>query len=267
MKIIHARFALPASRAGRALAFAIAAVSVSFGGCDKPEKPARAPLAEQEVAAVAAATDGKAETASSKTCADDDIACEERIYQLEETLFAYEAAVTKQIPEAAHACLKVDRDAFRQTVDKCTDFACRERLLLTRISSLHLLQPETMRAALELPETPLLLTVLAPDVADDDPLGPPDSELRFEVRGSLIRASEHPEHMGIAVSAQGKDHVFLYDMDVSNHPQHDEVLGLVGTSPTTQVVVRGRRLDAPTGVANFDPSQCRWVYEVANLAR
>ena len=62
---------------------------------------------------------------------------------------------------------------------------------------------------------------------------------------------------------QRKDHVFLYDMDIGNQPGQDEVLGLVGTSPTSQVLVRGYRRVAPTGIANFDPSQCRWVYELA----
>jgi hypothetical protein len=250
------------STASLALAFAISVVSVSLGACGKQDKPAPAPAAELRSDSAVAATGAEADVASGNTCAEGDIECEERIYQLEETLFAYEAAVTKQIPEAARACWKNDSDAFRQTVDECKDFACKERLLLTRISSLHFLQPEAMRAALELPQTPLLLTVLAADVADNQPPGPPDSKLQFEARGSLIRASEHPEHMGIAVSAQGKNHVFLYDMDVGSHPGHDEVLGLVGTSPTTQVLVRGQRLDAPTGIANFDPSQCRWVYEV-----
>jgi hypothetical protein len=111
----------------------------------------------------------------------------------------------------------------------------------------------------------LLLAVLAADAIDDKSPAPLDPKLRYEVRGSLIHAREHPEHMGIAVSAQGKDHVFLYDMDIGN-PGQDEVLGLVGTSPTAQVLVRGQRLDAPTGVANFDPAQCRWVYELTNVA-
>ena len=242
----------------RALAIAVAVTSVALSGCDSREKPAA-------VAAVAAA-DGPSVSAAfdagTKICAEGDINCEERLYQLEETLFAYEGAVAKQIGEAVQSCWKADSDAFRRLVDGCRNFACKETALLTRIASLHFLQPKEHRASLKLPQTPPLLAVLAPDTAVDAPSAPPDSKLEFEMRGSLVHAREHPEHMGIAVSAEGKEHVFLYDMDIGTRPEQDEVLGLVGTSPTAQVLVRGHRLVAPTGISNFDPSQCRWVYEL-----
>ena len=51
-------------------------------------------------------------------------------------------------------------------------------------------------------------------------------------------------------------------MDIGNQPDHDEVLGLVGTSPTAQVLVRGYRHLAPAGVANFDTTSCRLAYQL-----
>jgi hypothetical protein len=237
----------------RAVAIAIAVASVTIAACDKQEKPAADPRPK------AAASVADSAEVSTVTCVEGDIECEERIYQLEETLFAYEAGVAKQVPEAAQSCWKADSDAFRQLVDDCKNLACKERALLNRISSLHFLQPAEQRAALKLPQTPSLLTVLAPDAATRTP---PDAKLLFEARGGLIHAREHPEHMGIAVSSGDKNQVFLYDMDIGNHPGQDEIMGMVGASPTAQVLVRGQRLVAPTGVANFDPSQCRWVYEL-----
>lgn len=245
------------TKAFRALAIAVAVTSVTLGGCGNREKPAAVAAAEPN--SVPAADVGKA---SDNNCAEGDIECDERLYQLEETLFAYEAGVAKQIAESAQSCWKADSDAFRRLVDDCKNFACKEEKLLTRIASLHFLQSKEHRASLQLPETPPLLAVLAPDTVADTPSGPPDSKLEFEARGSLIHAREHPEHMGIAVATDGKDHVFLHDMDIGNQPGEDEVLGLVGTSPTAQVLVRGHRIVAPSGISNFDSSQCRWVYEL-----
>jgi hypothetical protein len=241
-----------------ALTVGIAVLTAMLSSCGDNEKPVA--VAAVESKAVPAAVD--AGEPRDTVCAEGDIYCEERLYQLEETLFAYEGGVEKQIDAAAKSCWKSDSDAFRRLVDACADFACKERALTTRLASLHLLQPVEQRASLQLPEAPLLIGVLAPDTAAAAASSPPDSNLEFEARGSLIHAGEHPEHMGIAVSADQKDHVFLFDMDIGNQPGQDEVLGLVGTSPTTQVLVRGYRLDAPTGIANFDSSQCRWVYEL-----
>jgi hypothetical protein len=245
------------NRAFRALAIAVAAVTLS--GCNNREKPAAVAAAEPK--SVTAPVE--AGEAGASVCAETDIDCQERLYQLEETLFAYEGGVAKQLDESAKACWNADSAAFRRSVDGCDDFACKDQALLARIASLHFLQPIEHRASLQFPESsPSLLTVLPPDVAADSPPVPPDAKLEFEARGSLIHAREHPEHMGIAVSADGKDHVFLYDMDIGGRAGQDEVLGLVGTSPTAKVLVRGQRLVAPTGTSNFDPAQCRWVYEL-----
>jgi hypothetical protein len=246
------------NRAFRALAIAIAVASMTLSGCGSREKPAAVAAAEPK--SVPAPVD--ASEAGANICAEEDIECQERLYQLEETLFAYEGGVAKQLDEAAKSCWNADSAAFRQLVDGCANFACKEKVLLARIASLHFLQPNEQRASLPLPESPPLLAVLPPDTTADAPSNPPDSKLQFEARGSLIHAREHPEHMGIAVSEEGKDHVFLYDMDIGSRPGQDEVLGLVGTSPTAKVLVRGQRLVAPTGIPNFDPSQCRWVYEL-----
>lgn len=244
----------------RGLAIAVVVTSLALSGCGKHDKVAAVVTPEQKSAPAASEVD-VTETANT-TCAEGDISCDERIYQLEETLLAYEAGAAKKIGEGAQSCWKADSDAFRKTVDSCKNMACKEVALLTRLSSLDFLQSEEQRAALELPPTPILLAVLAPDSAPASGPAVPDSKLQFEVRGSLIHAREHPEHMGIAVSSEQKDHVFIFDMDIGNQPGEDEIMGLVGASPTVQVLVRGQKVVAPTGVENFDPGQCRWVYEV-----
>jgi hypothetical protein len=235
---------------------AIVALTVMFlNGCAREEPAATPTAAEPEPTQASAQTDQLR-----STCAEDDIECEERLYQLEETLFAYESVVGKQVDELAQACWQTDVDSFRRSVDACNSIECKEQALLRRIASLHLLQSEEQRAALYLPEVPLLIAVLAPSA--ETPLAQPDPTHLFEVSGSLIHATAHPEHLGIAVNVDEKDHVFLFEMDMDHQPGQSEVLGLVGTSPTSRVLVRGYPRVAPTGVANFDPDHCRWVYEL-----
>lgn len=227
-----------------------------LSGCD--QSPAPATPVEQEAASSVSASDPE-----TTACTEGDIECEERMYQLEETLFAYEAMVTKRLHADAQSCWKADVDAFRSTVDVCDNLACKEAALLERISSLHDLQPATQRASLKLPQAPSLIAVLPPNLEPNPPTANADTSL--VVQGTLVHATVDPEHMGIAVHADGKDHVFIFEMDMSSDQGQDEVSGLVGTSPTTHVRVRGIAQVAPTGVSNFDPAQCRWVYQLSNL--
>jgi hypothetical protein len=182
------------------------------------------------------------------------------MYQLEETLFAYEAMIGQRLHADAQSCWQADVDAFRTTVDACENLPCKEAALLGRISSLHDLQPTVQRASLTLPQAPALIAVLPANVAANQATANAGASL--EVQGSLIHATADPEHMGVAVHADGKDHVFIFEMDMSSDQGQDEVIGLVGTSPTTQVLVRGVAKVAPTSVNNFDPAHCRWVYQL-----
>lgn len=192
-------------------------------------------------------------------CDEGDIACEERLYQLEETLFAYESIIDQRLPADAKSCWNADVDAYRDRLAACSSFACKESALLERIAALHELQPTQQRVSFELPPAPALIAVLPPSPDEDE--APSSAIAAFEAQGSLIHATEHPEHMGIAVQADDEQHVFILEMDMGNLGQ-DEVIGLVGTSPTTQVLVRGVPRVAPTGVKNFDSSHCRWVYQL-----
>lgn len=199
-------------------------------------------------------------------CDDEDIACFEKIYELEEALSMYEAGVSKQLDPPALACWQSDSEAFRRTTNACDNVECREAALRERLASLHYLQDEAFRTRLDLPQVPILLAVLGrEDGPDDDtaasPTAPEPPDL--EIRGDLVHAFAHAEHMGIAVrTAGGADHVFILDMDIDNQGPQDQVLGLVGTSPTARILVRGHELMAPDGIANFDPSRCRLVYQL-----
>ncbi|MDH5823697.1 hypothetical protein QFW77_11935 [Luteimonas sp. RD2P54] len=200
-------------------------------------------------------------------CREGDVACHEVMYQLGETLFAYELAVAAGLEAAASECWRAAGEAFRRTVASCPDRACREAALRERLAGLHFLQPADGRADIALPpEAPQLLAVLAPEPAegnDGSSLPASPGAATFEARGALVHASEHPEHMGIAVrGSDGADHVFLFDMQIGGGHGHDELLGLVGASPTARMLVRGRRKDTPEGAANFDTAQCRIVYQL-----
>lgn len=243
--------------------FLIAAMLALFAGCDRSNSPVN-----QNEPTDAKSTDLPPESApvptppSDRTCEEGDIECDERMYQLEETLFAYESAMSTQLHPEARSCWQTDIASFRTRIDACSDFACKESALLMRIASLHDMQPMEQRATLQLPYVPALIAVLPPSVESDD-TGASD-EARMEVQGSLVHATEDPEHMGVAVQANGNDHVFIFEMDMSNDLGQDEVLGLLGTSPTTRVLVRGVGQAAPTGVSNFDPAHCRWVYQLTD---
>ncbi len=112
-------------------------------------------------------------------------------------------------------------------------------------------------AASTLPAGYERIAVLAPE-AEAGPAR--DHAPLLDVTGALVHASAHPEHMGLAVRDAAGDYVFVFDMDIGNQPAHDEVLGLVGTSPTASVRVLGTAASAPDGVDNFDVAACRVVY-------
>lgn len=240
----------------RRIVLALAVASAAFAGCAaEPDVAA----AVEAAPATAPGDDGAGGKVEDAACPERDIACHERLYQLEETLFQYEAGIARQLGEPARACWQSDSEAFRKLLDACHDVACREAALRDRLASLHDLQRSEDRAALELPEVPILVAVLGPE-----PEAPPSgAPVPFEARGALVHASEHVEHMGIAVhSDSGHDHVIVPDMDIGSQPGHDAVLGLVGTSPTAQVLVRGYRRVAADGIADFDISGCRLVYQL-----
>ncbi|HEY0659931.1 MAG TPA: hypothetical protein VGD21_01195 [Lysobacter sp.] len=245
---------------------ALALVFVALAGCTGRASSVQAATNTAAPAPAASAPEGDAVASGTNPddlCAEDDIACHELFYQLEETLAMYEGGVANRIGERARACWQSDVEAFRRTLDACGDNACRETALRERLASLHYLQAEQHRARLELPEVAQLIAVLGPEIEAAAPRDDAQTPVAFEARGSLIHASAHPEHMGIAVqAASGEDHVFIHDMDIDNQPDHDEVLGLVGTSPTAQVLVRGYRRIAPDGVANFDTARCRLAYQL-----
>lgn len=242
---------------------------VAAAACS-PEKPqatdaqvrGKAELGEALPAHVPAPDEGFDQASGSTAnaeCDEDDIACEETAYQLEETLFMYEAAVAKTIGKAAEPCWSDDIAAFRGTLDDCTDPDCRHTRLRERLASLTDLQPPDQRAAIPLPsQLPLLIAVLGPENENEAD----DQATPFQVRGDLLHASTDREHMGLAVRDGPRGHVIVFDMDIGDQPGHEALMGLAGTSPTTRVLARGYGSMAPTGIANFDTGRCRLVYQL-----
>jgi hypothetical protein len=179
--------------------------------------------------------------------------------ELDALLARHEAAVEHRVDEAALGCWRDDQDAFRRALAACGDGACRSGILLQRISSLDYLQPQATRTKRELPTVPSLIAVLAPDPDAPDEADP--ALTPFEARGNLVHASEHPEHMGLAVQVQGgSQHVFILDMFIDAEAGQREVLGLLEAHAPRQVQVRGFSRVESTGVPNFDTNRCRWVY-------
>lgn len=235
--------------------FMRALLCLALAGCDAAHPPEPATAAPAAPAATFAESGAR--------CEEGDIECDERMYQLEETLAMYEAGVAATVDPAARDCWRADVDTARRSVAACNDITCRQNALLARIASLHDLQPAERRAAIDLPPAPLLVAVIGPEPEAAPPgaeAGTPDA---LAARGQLVHSVEDPLHMGIAVRTDsGQEHAFILDADLGSQAAHQQVQGLVGTSPAIQVLVRGTSRIEADGVPNFDASRCRLVYQL-----
>lgn len=195
-------------------------------------------------------------------CGEDDIACQELWYWLEETLFLYEHGVLNLVGESARQCFEADIVVWREAVAASCgeDAACTETAYRERLASLNPLQPG-MNVAEGAARDGIaeLAAVLGPETGET-PAAPPTP---FEASGPLVWASENIEHMGLAVDAGAPaEHVIVFDTDIGNQPGHDWLMQLIETAPETQVLVRGSSVTAPDGIVNFDTEQCRQVYRL-----
>ncbi|WP_152664585.1 hypothetical protein [Devosia geojensis] len=193
-------------------------------------------------------------------CGEDDIACHELWYWLEETLFLYEQGVSASLDEGARQCFAADIAAWRAEVEaSCADDAvCTEAALRQRIASLDPLQPGANAAeGAAMDGVPELAAVLGPEPET----GAPASAEPLEASGPLVWAGENPEHMGLAVDAGATaPHVVVFDMEIGSQAGHDALLALAEAA--TPVRVTGGARVAPDGVANFDTAGCRLVYRL-----
>lgn len=191
------------------------------------------------------------------------MACIERVYQLEETLGMYEAGVAATVGATAQGCWRADVETARRAVEACNDIACRQKAMLERVASLHDLQPADRRAAIDLPPAPLLVAVIGPEPEAGPPATKSGAPEALAARGQLVHALGDPLHRGIAVRTDsGQEHVVILDADIGRQPTHERVRGLVGSSPSAQVLVRGTGRMEADGVPNFDASSCRLVYQL-----
>lgn len=215
------------------------------------------------VLATQAAAQSSLAAAQYDQCGEDDIACQELWYGLEETLFLYEQGVLNVIGESARQCFEADIAAWHEEVAASCgeDAACTETAYRERLASLDPLQPG-MNAAdgVAMEGIAELAAVLGPETGEAPPASPP---MPFEASGPLVWASENIEHMGLAVDAGASaEHVIVFEMDIGNQPGHDWLLQLIEAAPEAEVLVRGSTVTAPDGVANFDTAQCRLVYRL-----
>lgn len=196
--------------------------------------------------------------AAAQYCAEGDIACDERWYQLEETLFAYEQAAGAALGPEAARCLAADsahwHTALAQT---CLGGSCRSAAYAERLSSLLVFLPEAEPPdGLDFVTTPQLVTVLAPEAEAPEP--DDQAGLDADVYGTLAHASADPDHMGLAVTDGAGEHVVIFDMDMGNQAGHDVLQSLIADEPGQRFLVRGAADEA----GNFKPNQCRLVYRM-----
>lgn len=189
-------------------------------------------------------------------CAEDDIVCIERYYQLEETLFAYEQLAGRTLGAEASQCLADDSGRWHADLARlCLGDACREAAFADRLSSLAGLVPGAGPLdGVDFVPTMALVTVLAPEAEAADPadFAPAD------IVGTLVHAGAEPDHMGLAASDDAGAHVIVFDMDIGNQSGHATLQDLIADEPGRRFLVRGS-IDE---LGNFLPSQCRLVYRL-----
>lgn len=193
-----------------------------------------------------------------------DIAEDEKWYQLEETLFAYEQGAAQAVGNGAQ-CLQADAARWRMALEAaCRGDACREAAFRDRIATLHGLQPSAGQMSGELPVVPELLAVIAPE--DDEMQTPKDFEAQpdFVATGRLVQELDDAEHSGLALRSEagGDKHVLVFLMELGNQVSHEVLLNLVRNEPDWRFLVRGGRAEAADGIANFRSDQCRLVYHM-----
>jgi hypothetical protein len=191
-------------------------------------------------------------------CAEDDMACTEHWYLLEETLFAYEQVVGKALGPEAAQCLAADSSRWHAAqAQTCLGDSCRNAAYAERMSSLLTFLPEAEPVGgLDFVTTPQLVAVLAPEAeaAKVDDFAPLDSG----IFGLLSHASADAEHMGLAISDESGTHVIVQDMDIGNQAGHGVIQALLADEPDGRFLVRGALDD----VGNFSAGQCRLVYRM-----
>ncbi len=197
-------------------------------------------------------------SAAAQYCAEDDIACDERWYLLEETLFAYEQAAGAALGPAAARCLAADSSHWHTALAEiCLGDSCRMAAYGERLSSLLTFVPEAEPVdGIDFVTTPQLVTVLAPEpeAGEADHQGALDAD----VYGTLIHAGNDPGHMGLAVADGAGEHVIVFDMDIGNQDGHGVLQALIADEPGQRFLVRGATDEA----GNFRSNQCRLIYRM-----
>jgi hypothetical protein len=193
-----------------------------------------------------------------------DIAEDEKWYQLEETVFAYEQGAAQAVGDSAQ-CLEADATRWRVALEAvCRGDACREAALRDRIATLHGLQPSAGQTSGELPAVPELLAVIAPE--DDEMQTPKDFDAPpdFAATGRLLQEFDDAEHSGLVVQSEagGDKHVLVFLMELGNQISHEVLLNLLRNEPDRRFLVRGGRAEAADGIANLRTDQCRFVYHL-----
>lgn len=198
-------------------------------------------------------------TAAFDSCGDD-IDCTEIFYWLGETMYLYEASAVEAVGIQAEACMKADIAAWSEAIETtCMGNACVKTAYFDRLAVLDPLQPDMYTVKGELPEVASLVAVLGPETAEatTEPGKP------LSVSGELVRASQHAEHMGLALDAgAAAEHIIVFDMDISNQPGHHTLISLIESADGDWFLVRGTAEKAPDGVPNFNPNHCRFVYRL-----
>ncbi|MDP1731746.1 MAG: hypothetical protein Q8L54_11365 [Devosia sp.] len=194
-----------------------------------------------------------------------EILADEKWYQLEETVFAYELGAMAAMGEEAARCMVAESARWAAAMESgVPSDRAREMAYLDRIASLHYLQPAAARViGLALPKAPELIAVIAPE--DDEAGSPKDFDTRTEyfVSGPLRQEFDDPEHMGLVVESGLGPHAFVFLMELGNQPAHEVLLSLAQADPEQKYIVRGNRQDAADGIPNLRTDQCRWVYRAA----
>jgi uncharacterized protein len=177
---------------------------------------------------------------------------------LDEYLGRYYSAARMAVGRG-DACLAADQTAWLSTVRRaCKDATCLIRVYLSRLATLHALQPGASALQRDLPPEMPLVAVIPP--ALDEVAAPRNTPVKTLVaQGRLVdEVATGDGH--VLMTKTGARHVVMSTMFLESPAS--ETLSALARTPNASYEVRGLAETSGDGSRHFAPGRCSFVYRL-----